>query len=64
MLELLENDISLRKWSGGMQRSCAPWKEHRLWIWFTYSSPESRKWHFMKNTTCSWTIPKITKLVF
>jgi len=31
-------------------------------IWFTHSSPEPRKWHFMKNITCLWIIPKITKL--
>ena len=37
----------------------------QLWEWFTHSSPEPKKWHFMKNrpTTCWWIIPKITKLV-
>jgi len=35
-----------------------------LWIWFTHSSPERRKWYFMKNIMCWWwIIPKITKLV-
>jgi len=35
----------------------------QLWVWFTQSWPEPRKWHFIKNITCSWIIPKITKLV-
>ena len=28
-----------------------------LWV---YSSPDPRKWHFMKNIMCWWIIPKIT----
>ena len=45
------------------------WKQHLesqfrpLWIWFTHGSPEPRKWHFMKNITCWWIIPKIAKLI-
>ena len=35
----------------------------QLWVWFTHSSLEPREWHFIKNITCSWIIPKITKLV-
>jgi len=31
--------------------------------WFTHSSPELRKRHFMKNVMYWWIIPKITKLV-
>ena len=30
-----------------------------LWIWFTHSSPEPRKWHFMKNIMFWWIDHKI-----
>jgi len=45
------------------------WKQYSesqfrpMWIWVTHSSPEPRKWHFMKSIMCWWIIPKIPKLV-
>ena len=41
------------------------WKQYlesqfrSLWIWFTHSSSEPRKWHFMKNIVCWWIDHKI-----